>query len=262
MYESLSPGLVSSIPDRYIAVSEVVATALIGQFAVPPVQIAVVPPHVEDRWLADESPDRDPMPSALGRPLVVGGAGMPSWTKGIELWLLTAAELVRRNGPDRYRFRWIGAREDRTDWQFRAMVTKLGLDELVELVPVVPEPLAEFQRMDILVVSSWEESASLVALEMMALGRPVACFEGSGGTAELVGDAGIVVQDFSPIAMADAVEGIGTSMSARADLGRAARVRVAERFSAGRLVPKLLDEIRTAVGTPSRAAGQRRRTDA
>jgi glycosyltransferase involved in cell wall biosynthesis len=85
--------------------------------------------------------------------------------------------------------------------------------------------------MDIFLMSSWEDPSPVVVLEAMALGRPVVCFQGSGGPPEELADTGVVVEDFSPVAMADAIESLAGAPDRRASLGAAARERVRQHFA-------------------------------
>ncbi len=127
--------------------------------------------------------------------------------KGPELWLLTAAELKRRHGSHAFRFRWVGVNDALEGRQFEDMVRKLELLDTVESASTTPSIREEYRGMDILLVSSWEEPSSRATMEAMAAGQIVACFRGSGGPAELIGDAGIIVDGFSPTMMADAAIG-------------------------------------------------------
>jgi glycosyltransferase involved in cell wall biosynthesis len=111
------------------------------------------------------------------------------------------------------------------------MIHKLHLEDVVQLAPHTPDPKALYGAMDIFLMSSWEESASIVVLEAMALGKPVVCFKGSGGPPEEVADTGVVVEDFSPTAMADAIETLAAAPDRRASLGAAARERARTRFA-------------------------------
>jgi glycosyltransferase involved in cell wall biosynthesis len=252
--EEIAPGMIGAVPDAYVAVSEFVATSLVEGFGVPQTNVVVVPPAIDERWLAYAARERDHGVSAEAY-LTVGGAGVPAWTKGIDLWVLTAAELVRRHGRDRFRFIWYGIdREKTASLDFATMIAKLGLGDLVRLEPHVPDPLPHFSGLDVMLVSSWEDSASLVALEAMALGKVVACFRGSGGPPELVDQAGVVVDSFSPTDMADAIEGL-VDPAVRQSLGDLAKRLVAERNDPHRQAPKVLGIIRSVAG--ARARGKR-----
>ena len=88
-------------------------------------------------------------------------------------------------------------------------------------------------------MTSWEESASLVVLENMLLEKPVVCFAGSGGPPELLGDTGVIVEQFDPLVMAQAVAALARDPDKRARLGRAAHQRVKEEFVVPVQVPKI-----------------------
>jgi glycosyltransferase involved in cell wall biosynthesis len=233
-FERSHPGLILSIPDRYVAVSPAVAHDLV-RMGVPLEAVSVVPPYV----LASV-PEVLPASTRGDQPmLVVGGAGNPSWTKGIDVWLLAAREAVDRMGVDRLRFVWLGWRDNQEGLQFRTMVSRLGLDAVVELVPETDRPYDQFARFDIFAMTSWEESASLVVLEAMALAIPVICFAPTGGPAEEVGEAGVVIPAISPHGMADAIVDLAQSAQKRRVIGSAGAERVREHFSREKSLAKL-----------------------
>jgi glycosyltransferase involved in cell wall biosynthesis len=220
------PGAIRSIPDRYVAVSHAAATDLVDRMGVAPDVVSVVPPYV----FAHHSGPSQAAGTAAKAPVVVGGAGNPSWTKGIDVWLLAAREAVDRLGMDRLLFAWVGSRDNEAGLQFRTMIAKLGLESVVELVPETDRPYDQFARFDIFALSSWEESASLVVLEAMAMRIPVICFSPTGGTAEEVGDAGVVIPEISPRLMADAIVDLAESPEKRRAMGLACAERVRSQF--------------------------------
>jgi glycosyltransferase involved in cell wall biosynthesis len=227
--ESTFPGLIAQEPDGYVVVAEWIGELLRSQFGVSADAISVVRPPVGGEFVSES---KSPSERTSGGPIVIGGAGAPSWMKGAELWLLTAAELCRRDPSGaRYRFRWVGDRGDEASRQMKSMIHKLDLDDAVEFVPHTPDVKAQYQAMDIFLMSSWEDPSPVVVLEAMALGRPVVCFQGSGGPPEELADTGVVVEDFSPVAMADAIESLAGAPDRRASLGAAARERVRQHFA-------------------------------
>jgi glycosyltransferase involved in cell wall biosynthesis len=236
-FEASYPGLLGRIPSRYIAVSDAVAAALQHEYHVPASSIAVIRPFVA---MPEQSraPEREP-----GAPFIVGGMGNPSWTKGGVLWLLAAREVVDRLGEGLVRFRWVGMRENMEGRQFHAMADKLGLAASVDFVPETRTPLAELAAFDMLAVTSWEESASLVVLEAMGLTLPVVAFRGAGGPEEVLADGGILVDGFSPTAMGLAVVDLLGDPERRRRIGLAGKAQ-AESFNApGRTAPLVLHEI-------------------
>lgn len=239
-----APELLLGLPNRYVAVSQAVAQALTERYGVDAAKISVVPAFVEEFPL----PAPAPAPAGDAR-LVVGGAGVVSWVKGVPLWLLMAAEVKNRLGADRVRFVWVGMVEDEEGWRFREMARKLGLTGDIEWVPFTSRPLDHYATFDIFALTSWEDSFPLVVLESMLLEKPVVCFAGSGGAREEVGDAGVIVPKFSPPLMAEAVIALAEDPAQRAALGKAARQRVVEHFTAARQAPRLWQEVTALLGS-------------
>ena len=240
------PQMFREMPNRYLAVSEAVREALTDRYGIDPAKVAVIPAFTEPFPL----PPPRPVP-ADGR-LVVGGSGVISWVKGAQLWLLMAAELKARLGADRVRFVWVGVPDNDEGWQFGAMVRKLDLTGDVTLVPFVANPQEYYAQLDVFALTSWEETASLALLENMLLERAVVCFAGSGGPKEFAGDAGVVVPNFSPTEMADAVAALCADPARRRALGQAARQRVLTHFTPDVLAPRILGELRRLAQMPPR----------
>ncbi|MGI4789436.1 MAG: glycosyltransferase family 4 protein [Janthinobacterium lividum] len=233
-----SPYLLRDLPARYIAVSNAVAEALTERCGIAPERVAVIPAFV------DIPPEFPPPPARKDTRFVIGGAGVINWCKGAQLWLLMAAEVKRLVGADKVRFVWVGVPDNEEGWQFEEMARKLLLTDDIEFVPFTRQPQAYYQQFDVFALTSWEETASLALLENMLLERPVICFAGTGGPREFVGAAGIVIQEFSPARMAEAIAALCADPLRRAELGKAARRRVLENFTTEAQAPHILEEIR------------------
>jgi glycosyltransferase involved in cell wall biosynthesis len=246
-FDAAHPGLMARVPKCYVAVSASVATAISEGWGIPTDRIAVVRPWVdEDRIHAASAGVANVEAGHRTRPYVVGGAGNPTWTKGVELWLLMARTLCDSLGDGAVRFVWVGVRANDAARRFHAMVDKLGLTSAVDLVDVTENPYPRFATFDVFAMTSWEEAASLVVLENMALGVPVVCFAGSGGPPEAVDGAGIVVDAFSPLSMAEAIADLLRSDERREALGSAGKARIEAEFSAASQAPRLKEQILAA----------------
>ena len=239
-----SPDLLRDLPDRYVAVSNAVAEALTERFGIDPAKVTVVPAFIDTvPEIAPAAAEIAPSAAPADPRWVVGGAGVINWCKGAQLWLLMAAEVKRLLGADHVRFVWVGVPENEEGWQFREMARKLFLTDDIEFVAFTPEPQAYYRQFDVFALTSWEETASLALLENMALERPVVCFTGSGGPVEFAGDAGVAILNFSPTEMAAAVAALCINSERRSALGKAARQRVLENFTADVQAPRILAEI-------------------
>ena len=233
-HSRLHADLFAKWPDLFIAASQAVEHSLAAA-GVPGNRIRVVHSFAPAE-LATKA-DLQVRPKS---PVIVGASGYTTWCKGVELWLQTAARVKARCGTSLYRFVWVGVSDDLPGRQMAAMVQKLGLEDVVTLVPVTPDPLSHFRDFDVFALTSWEDSCPLVVIENMLLGKPVLCFAGGGGAPEVVGEAGIIVDSFSPAAMADAIVELTEDDARYQSLSQAGRQRALEHFVTTSQVPKII----------------------
>ena len=113
-------------------------------------------------------------------------------------------------------------------------IDELGLRDRVRLLGTVPHAqLLELYRdgqVDCVVLPSLYEGISVALMEAMAYGVPVAATRVGGVPELLEGGAGLLVPPEDPTALADALERLLVSPSARQALGEAGRRRVEEAF--------------------------------
>ena len=95
---------------------------------------------------------------------------------------------------------------------------------------------------DLLALPSESEGLGVVALEAMAVGKPVVAFA-SGGPAEVIssGRDGIVVPAGDVAALAEAIVKLSSEPGLAREMGGAARRTVAERYSSAATVAKLVE---------------------
>jgi len=128
-----------------------------------------------------------------------------------------------------------------------------GLEGDVEFTGYLANPYPAYQAFDVFVLSSREDPFPLVCLDNLYLGKPVVCFAEGGGAAEVVrGDAGIVVENLDPSAMARAVVRLLRDKEERDKLGRRGRERIREEFS----IPRLAESVHEILeGLPHQVLG-------
>lgn len=104
--------------------------------------------------------------------------------------------------------------------------------------------------MDVCVLSTFTEGTSNSLLEYMAMGKPVVATRG-GGTAELITDGieGYLVRPEDPAMMADRINMLLDNAELRDSLGAAARARIIEGFSIGRMVTDYIRLYTQVTGT-------------
>ncbi len=112
------------------------------------------------------------------------------------------------------------------------LVSRLGLTGAVTMTGQVPDAGPYIDQMDILVNASDPEPFGIVLLEGMARGVAVVAVD-SGGPAEFIenGKTGLLARSGEPGALADALEPLLGSSTARSAVGQAGRERFMQEFT-------------------------------
>lgn len=212
--------------DAYVAVARAVASALIADGA-PADRVHTIPNGIDIEALnALASQPAPPFPR--GRPLVVCAARLEP-VKGVEYLVRAAISLpgamivIAGDGP--------------LEGRLREVAVALGVTECVAFLGRVSPIAPLLAAADVVVLPSLSEGLPMVALEAMALARPVIATR-VGGVPEAVEDGvtGLVVEPCDPIALAGAIRKLTADPALARTLGEAGAVRAKERFTAERMV--------------------------
>lgn len=145
---------------------------------------------------------------------------------------LRAASLLARERPDVI-FLLAGSGVEWTNPVLAGLIAELGLRDRVRLLGVVADVVPVLSAIDVLALSSRTEAFPIVLGEAMACGVPCAATD-CGDAREILGETGRIAPPRDPAGLAHAVlELLALSHEERADLGRAARTRVRDRFEIG-----------------------------
>ena len=228
--------------DAYVAVASAVASALISDGAEVE-RVHTIPNGIDIEALralaAEPVPQLPP-----GHPLVVCAARLEE-VKGVEYLVRAAADLpeavvaITGTGP--------------LDSHLREVAVALGVAERVTFLGRVPLVAPVLAAADIVVLPSLSEGLPTVALEAMALARPVVATR-VGGTPEAVEDGvtGLLVEPRDPAALAGAIRRLAADPEFARALGEAGAARAEERFTSARMVDGYAALIADLVATPPR----------
>jgi glycosyltransferase involved in cell wall biosynthesis len=115
-------------------------------------------------------------------------------------------------------------------------VGSLHLEGAVRIVPPSPDVVGLLSDSDIFVQSSVREGLPQALLEAMAAGKPVVATDVSSHASVLEeGRCGVLVSPNDPTALAEALVRLASNPATAAGLGRAAALRVRERYSLQRM---------------------------
>jgi len=116
---------------------------------------------------------------------VVLAMGTPHWLKGNDLFIQIAIRVLKYE--PHIRFLWVGGNINSIEYkQMLNDCIRAGITDKVQLIPSTNQPSEYFKLADLFILTSREESFSLVTLEAINRKLPVLCFEQVGGTEEIL----------------------------------------------------------------------------
>lgn len=123
--------------------------------------------------------------------LVVGNLANPGWPKGFD-YFLGMAKLYSENYPhDSIRFIWKGFTLSSFEYQLAAHeINNAGLEHKVQLIAKSSDNTDFFHRLDLLAMTSKEDTYPFVMLEAAMSKIPVISFKKSGGAEEFINEFG------------------------------------------------------------------------
>ncbi len=245
--------LVKSYTKHFIVVSEAVKEHLVTTHDIPEAQIEVIHGFIPISSLTDRlDPLSNPRKelNIAADAFIVGSSGMETWRKGKDLFIQLAIAVLAKGGDVPIHFVWVGGRCNETEtYQIRHDLHHAGITEQVHFVDHVTNPMDYYSQFDVFAMVSREDPFPLVNLEAAALGKPIVCFDGGGGSPEFVeDDAGFVVPYLDIAAMADKLILLARDNKLRADLGSRGCAKVAENHDIPVGARRILDVIEQYLG--------------
>ena len=238
--------------DHYIAVSKSTVESLVN-FAIPIEKISLIYEFVSvEKVLSLKAVDGDIIKDRhqIGNSFIVGGSGLTSWRKGVDLFIQTMLLINQKRPDNNIKFVWVGAQLTEFKLQFEYEATRLEkyhLDGKIIFIDSVPQPQDYFQLFDIFYLSSREDPFPLVMLENAALGKPVFCFANSGGAEEFVsGGAGVLIRYGDVNLMADAILSYSTRLQDLKSMGEKGKNKI-EDYDVAAAAAKILKVINTQI---------------
>ena len=184
--------------------------------------------------------DIEPSPLTEKRVLAVGRlAGQKGFDMMLDAWAKTSE---RRNG---WQLRIVGSGSHLR--RLERQISELGIGDSVEIIPATKNIEAQYRQASVMAMSSRYEGFSLVLVEAMAAGLPIASFDCDMGPAEIIedGKTGILVPPADTDKLAEALDKLMSDEAMRKAFAQESLVSV-KRFAVDNIVArweKLLAEV-------------------
>jgi glycosyltransferase involved in cell wall biosynthesis len=243
--------------NHFITCAEACAESFHRRFRVPRERISVHYEMISPSQMMAKAKAVSPgcLRKQFGLPedaLILAGCGTFDLRKAPDLFLQLAARLQRETFGRPLRFVWIGKRNGVEPGRILDHdVRRLGLQEQVKFVGELESPHALLALADIFCLTSREDPFPLVMLEAAALGKPMVCFDGSGGAADFCKfGGGVAVPYLDVAAMAEACSELLKDSARRKSIGDLAAKAVRERFEVETSAPRLWREVEGFLNQP------------
>jgi len=236
---------------RFIAVSKSTKNNLINNHNIPEEKISLVYELINAEKIKQPTISVKQVKAKLGlaNEFIVGGSGLSTWRKGIDLFVQVAIELNKIKPGNNIKLIWVGNIEEeqfRSRYDYESQL--LGVNDKIIFTGVVPDVQNYFQIFDVFALTSREDPFPLVALEAAAQKKPIILFDNSGGMPELFehGEGGIVVPYVDVVAMANAILDLQSETDKISSMGIAAS-QLVNRFDVNIIGKQLVKEIQNVL---------------
>ncbi len=168
--------------------------------------------------------------------IVFGSVGRLVAIKGFEVFMRVAQAVAARHPG--VRFVLVGDGPERRSLE--ELRQSLGLNTTVVMTGFRDDILDLVNCFDVFLMTSWHEGIPVALLEAMALGKPTVA-TAVGGVGEVIedGDSGLLAPAGEAARLAEACARLAGDRALRAQVGSAARTRVATAFSTTRQCQQL-----------------------
>ncbi|GAB3700990.1 hypothetical protein GCM10027592_28600 [Spirosoma flavus] len=175
--------------------------------------------------------------------LIVGGCGNAEWRKGNDLFVTLARQVIGRfhSADQPVHFVWVGVPPGSLRDDLLLDIQKAGLSDYVHLIPPTPDVLRYMTGFDVFVLCSREDPYPLVVFEAGLCGVPVVCFQGAGGSPELVeNDGGFVVPYLDMDTMSQRIQELLNQPELRNKMGERLKEKILIRHPAQQSIESIV----------------------
>lgn len=235
--------------DHFIAVSNSTQDSLLKNSQIPNDKVSLIYECIDIDKVRKPNANKKPgirQELSLEKEFIVGGSGLTSWRKGVDLFVQLGVLLNQIRPENNIKLLWIGAVSRDFKQQFLYESKRLGVHNKVIFAGSKTNPEDYFQLFDVFSLTSREDPFPLVVLEAAAQAKPIICFDNAGGIPELIIDGGGVIIPYGDVdAMARSILKLYDNPVITKELGAEAEkmVQQFDRQVIGRQVMEVINQV-------------------
>jgi glycosyltransferase involved in cell wall biosynthesis len=222
--------------DRFIAPSDLISKRICDMGAVNPDKVVRIYNGVDTDSFQPSPEDRDRIRAEFNIPrdtVLIGAAGRLVWQKGFE-FLIKSIPIIIRSHPDA---KVLIAGDGPFKEHLIMLCGMIGISNQVIFAGFRKDIKEILSAIDILAVPSLVDDYPMIAMEGMAMGKPVIATRIEGVEEQIIdGETGILVLSWDANVLAKAINRIIDDNVLAEGLGKKAREKVQKDFSAEKMI--------------------------
>lgn len=222
--------------DYFVAASSTVKSALVNDWQIPNDRVKVVYPF--SPYAIAESTTSKKVDDKFN----IGLSGYACWMKGIDLLPMVASAFSTAHPEVDCVFTWVGAISSRIQREIEYDAQKLGVSDKIRFTGQLADPIQEFEKFDVFLLLSREDSFPMVCLENAQLKKPIVCMKDASGITDMLSEGSCITVPYLSVKdIADALFRIYSDPQFSQQLGASAYKLVTTSFSKERQIQILMD---------------------
>ena len=228
---------------KYIAASNAVKMNLVDNLKISENRIEIIYEFIDfEKLVLNQS--KNSLRNILKIPYkstIVAACGAEKWRKGKDLFIPIAIQVLKSTGHNVH-FVWIGGKIDE---ELFFDIKNSGFEKKIHFIEHMPNVNYFFSDFDIFLMLSRDDPFPIVNLEAGALGKPVLCFEGTGGSPELLQEfPDFIVPYLDLKAMADKILYLIENTDIKNRTGQMLKEKIRRLYDIKNIAPSILNSIK------------------
>jgi len=237
------------VVDHFIAVSRNTLDNLVTEYQINSEKISLVYGFIPIKTITEPTVSTELVKNELNisDEFIVGGCGLTTWRKGIDLFVQLALKLDKLRSDNNIKLIWVGNISHEFISQFNYETKRLNIPDKIIFTGKKVDPQNYFQLFDVFALTSREDPFPLVALEAAALNKPILCFNDAGGMPEIIENRknGIIVPYADVKQMAEQIIQLMDDNALKTEMGKNAG-KLVQNFDvaiAGKQIVKVIEQL-------------------